>query len=105
MAELTRRPHDWEHVYGIKVMDPDGWRPGARGGAKGWEEPITREEWEERMGMSTVDLRPELRGHADFTHNPWDHACDRRCLGEPTDPSARCHACRDTPFTLERTRG
>lgn len=62
-TEIMRTPEEWSVLDDITVHDPDGWRFGNRfsdGVAtepKDWTEPITREEWEYRMGTSTVGPR------------------------------------------------
>ncbi len=54
MPEL-RRPVDWQHEFDYVVLDPDGWR---RDG-KSWDEPITRDEYSQRLMWSTVVDRRE----------------------------------------------
>lgn len=47
-----RTPSEWEVIYGVKVVDPDGW---SHGTYQSWGTPISREEWERRLSTSTVD--------------------------------------------------
>jgi hypothetical protein len=51
--EELRKPEHWEQHFGIRIMDPDGWR-GPNPEAKSFEEPITKKEFVERMGPSTT---------------------------------------------------
>ena len=48
---VKHRPATWERLTGIRIIDPDGWR-GPNG--EKWETPITKEEWNRRMAVSTV---------------------------------------------------
>lgn len=45
------RPATWERLTGIRILDADGWR---EPNAKEWETPITKEEWNKRMMVSTI---------------------------------------------------
>lgn len=46
-----KTPTEWEQIDKIKIIDPDGWRiPNA----PRWDEPITRKDWDFRMGISTI---------------------------------------------------
>ena len=45
-----KTPSEWCQELGAKIMDPDGWRDGTRD----WEEPITREEFDERLNRCTI---------------------------------------------------
>lgn len=51
MTGEVRTPEEWMWVTGILIMDPDGWR---REGDPPWSQPITREEFIRRAGVSTV---------------------------------------------------
>lgn len=91
------RPGDWEHIFHVKVMDPYGWRgsPDSRYMAgKGFDVPITEEEWHARSASSTLSHRPLEQS---FRHNPWDPNCGRHLPGEPTHPKARCRTCNARP--------
>lgn len=44
-------PATWEWLEGVKILDPDGWR-GTNG--RPWDDPISREEWQERRNASTI---------------------------------------------------
>lgn len=57
MAEHLRKPDEWAPEFDRIVIDPDGWREESRYGAKRWDEPITREEYEQRMAESTTAPR------------------------------------------------
>ena len=48
---VVRTPAQWAEEFNVTILDPDGWR-GARG--KDWSEPITRDEFRDRMMQSTV---------------------------------------------------
>lgn len=45
-----KTPKEWGEILGWVVMDPDGWRHDG----KSFDEPITEEEYTERMWISTV---------------------------------------------------
>ena len=49
-----RKPVDWQNEFKFRVFDPDGWRSSSTLGAKDWDEPITRAEYEQRLGECTV---------------------------------------------------
>ena len=53
-----KTPDEWCAELGARVVDPDGWRDGTRD----WSEPITREEFDRRLRICTVDGR----GYPDF---------------------------------------
>lgn len=59
MDELEMHPDFWSAMYGVRILDPDGWR---RDG-KDFDEPLTFDEWRDRMlestVASTVDFRKE----------------------------------------------
>jgi hypothetical protein len=46
-----RTPAEWEVIDGIRVIDPDGWRVDG----KSFDEPISWDEWQRRVGPSTCD--------------------------------------------------
>lgn len=48
-----RTPEEWCKLLGASIMDPDGWRDGTRA----WEEPITKEEFDERLQRCTINSR------------------------------------------------
>lgn len=55
-AELERKkklltPDEWAEIYCIRILDPDGWRIDH----KDYNEPISREEFDRRMGTSTIE--------------------------------------------------
>lgn len=52
--EVCKPPIEWCIEMGVQVMDPDGWRGP---GAPSWDEPITREEFVQRVSVSTVRTR------------------------------------------------
>lgn len=52
-----RAPAEWSVLDGVTVMDPDGWRGCRHLSAKSFDEPIGRDEWEERLSLSTQSLR------------------------------------------------
>ena len=39
------------------------------------------------------DIEARLRSE-EGRHNPWDGACSKHIMGEPTMPDARCPICR-----------
>jgi hypothetical protein len=47
-----RTPDEWGREFGVRVVDPDGWR-GKDG--RDWNDSISREEYERRMVLSTVE--------------------------------------------------
>lgn len=55
MSDVLKTPEEWDReLYpGSMVWDPDGWRKDGRP----WTDPITREEFEERRGRSTIGPR------------------------------------------------
>ena len=46
---VLRTPSEWEQIDHVTILDCDSWRDG-----KGWGEPISRAEWEQRKATSTV---------------------------------------------------
>lgn len=63
-TEPVKSAGAWVAEVGYKILDPDGWRHGVPGypGAKDWEEPITRREFEARAvvcTMSHINLAPK----------------------------------------------
>lgn len=52
--EILRTPDEWAALEDVTVMDPDGWRGCRNLPAKSWAEPIGRDEWEERLNVSSV---------------------------------------------------
>lgn len=44
-----KTPDEWCTELGARVLDADGWRDGT------WGEPITREEFDRRLLMCTID--------------------------------------------------
>lgn len=45
------RPEEWQILLGVIVRDPDGWRAAK----KSWDEPVTREEFEELLVGCTIE--------------------------------------------------
>lgn len=56
-APELRTPAEWSALDGVTVMDPDGWRGSKTLPAKSWDEPISRDEWTQRLSVSTQSLR------------------------------------------------
>lgn len=54
-----RLPDEWAPEFNDIVVDPDGWRSGVPGypGAKRWDVPISRDEYQARLGACTVRRR------------------------------------------------
>lgn len=50
MAAVLKTPKEWGEILGWIVMDPDGWRHDN----KSFDDPITEEEYAERLWPSTV---------------------------------------------------
>lgn len=50
--DMKLTPGEWCRAYGVRVLDPDGWRAE---GAPEWVEPITLVEFERLAGKSTTD--------------------------------------------------
>lgn len=46
-------PSEWESIFRIKVVNADGWRGES---APSWDTPISRDEWNTRMAVSTCDF-------------------------------------------------
>lgn len=49
MDEL-RTPEEWGEIFGCLVLDPDGWRTDGTP----WDKPLTREDYQRRMFVSTI---------------------------------------------------
>ena len=47
-----RRPEEWADSMSITILDPDGWRIDG----KDFNEPITFEEFEDRLCNSTIQM-------------------------------------------------
>lgn len=47
---ILKKPEEWGKILGWRVLDPDGWRKDD----KPWEEPITENEYMERLFWSTI---------------------------------------------------
>lgn len=56
-CDVERLPSEWEKVIGLHIKDPDGWREGSIFGAKDWSARITRAEFLQRAGVSTVEKK------------------------------------------------
>jgi hypothetical protein len=54
MTDSKKTPSEWEKKHGIRVWDPDGWREASPYGFKPWDEPITEDEFKQRMYISTI---------------------------------------------------
>jgi hypothetical protein len=54
-----RKPDEWAPEFDRVVLDDDGWRNGVDGypGPKSWDEPISREEYLQRLANSTTAPR------------------------------------------------
>jgi hypothetical protein len=76
MSELMAA-QEWCDLLGARVMDPDGWRDGTRG----WDEPITREEFDHRLIRCTIDGR----GYPMFAAAPPAAGTDRESAEEGGD--------------------
>ena len=48
---ILHTPSEWSQIYGIEIIDIDGWR--GIGGRSFYDE-IDQKEWEERMRVSTI---------------------------------------------------
>lgn len=53
-----RMPEEWERILGFWVRDPDGWR----NNNLPWDEPLTRDEFQELAAESTTELMPGQHG-------------------------------------------
>jgi thymidylate synthase ThyX len=60
-----KTPEEWAALDGVTVADPDGWRFAQQFGnpprlrqPQGWDVPITRQEWDDRVGVSSCIRRP-----------------------------------------------
>jgi hypothetical protein len=49
-----KAPVEWAAELGLHVMDPDGWRADSKLGAKDWDEPVSRDEFRQRLTCCTV---------------------------------------------------
>jgi len=48
---VLKTPEQWSEKYKVLILDPDGWR-GVD--SPSWDEPITEEDFVERMSVSTI---------------------------------------------------
>lgn len=60
MINDKRTPEEWAALHGVRVANPDGWRSPFRTIHRdyieqAWDVPITRQEWEDRLGVSTAE--------------------------------------------------
>lgn len=46
---ILKTPKEWQEETGITILDPDGWRKDK----KSFDEPISEDDWNERMKWST----------------------------------------------------
>lgn len=66
-------PSEWEKIKAIKILDPDGWRVDC----KGYDEPITGDEWDQRMASSTI-----MASQSVFTTGRCQHGAQLAALRE-----------------------
>jgi hypothetical protein len=65
--EVLRLPEEWAAGEGITVMDPDGWRfalalaNGKSYAPQAWDVPVSHDEWQDRMCVSSVIRRPKKK--------------------------------------------
>ena len=52
---MKKKPSDWATELGVTILDPDGWRQER----VSFEEPCTKEEFDRRMMVSTIESRPK----------------------------------------------
>lgn len=52
-TEQLRTPQDWCNLKAMTIVDPDGWMDPTLG-SKGWDEPISEVEFDNRAALSTV---------------------------------------------------
>lgn len=52
MEKKYLTPKEWQELEGIIVIDPDGWRKDG----KSFDEPISKDEFNQRMVLSTRTL-------------------------------------------------
>lgn len=64
-APELRTPAEWSALDGVTVMDPDGWRGTRDLPAKSWDEPISHDEWQERLSVSTRSLHTVQAEHVE----------------------------------------
>lgn len=72
--DVLRTPAEWSALDGVTVMDPDGWRGSKTLPAKSWDEPIDRDEWEQRLSVSTqsaIRTVPDLAKPGTAVHVDW----------------------------------
>lgn len=56
-AELIlKTPAEWAAELGVEIRDPDGWRTGSKLGAKSWDEPLSEDEFRQRLAGCTRNL-------------------------------------------------
>jgi hypothetical protein len=55
--EIKKTAFEWADLDNILIYDPDGWREGAPLGEKSMDEPITQDEYDKRVWISTIGPR------------------------------------------------
>lgn len=54
-SDELKTPEEWSEIRNVTILDPDGWRFTFNGlEAKDFLEPITLDEFNKRMGQSTI---------------------------------------------------
>lgn len=51
---MKKTSYEWIEIYGVKVLDPDGWD--RKNLDKSMNELITRNEFMQRLGVSTIQF-------------------------------------------------
>ncbi len=46
-----KTPTEWSEIYGVVIIDPDGWRLPY---SPWWDTPIDQQDWERRLFISTI---------------------------------------------------
>jgi len=63
-TEKLKTPEEWQDVFHVTIRSADGWRAPD---APPWDQPITREEFLQRLTSCTVDLSEYISGRRDWS--------------------------------------
>lgn len=54
VEDVLHTPDEWCEILSAEIADPDGWRSP---NYKDWDEPITKDEFDERLLKCTINMR------------------------------------------------